>query len=70
MICVQGEGAAKQIHMKLLYPQIIDKASLSVCAYFCSGLVSVLGCKSLGTVPHHVAQNCSNAFRGCITSTP
>ena len=28
------------------------------------------GCKSLGTVPHHVAQNCSNAFRECITSKP
>ena len=35
--------------MELLFtPQIIDKASLSICAYFCSVLVSVLEAKAMG----------------------
>ena len=51
VICKQGERVPKQIYTKLLDPHTIEKASFSICVYFCSLFVSVLEVKVMGM--HH-----------------
>ena len=51
VICKQGKRVPKQIYTKLLDPHTIEKASFSICVYFCSLFVSVLEVKVMGM--HH-----------------
>ena len=48
MIGVKGERSVKKCTGNFLTPQIIAKASLSICAYLCSVFASVPEAKAMG----------------------
>ena len=47
-------------------PQIIDRASLSICVYFCSVLVSVLEAKAIDQVARYRRSSRGTALFQCL----